>query len=219
MSANKVNKLVAIALWGEACDLLSLLGAVQISRDLSFRSLHIWRDSLIVVTGLGQHNMTAACSAVIRDYPSIEEVVNYGTAGAYIGNDLNPGELVEVSQVSKWDLYLDIAGFENQIETVDLESGVRAFPGLRQVTCNSGCSFSKVADRSRITFPCGDIEDMELYGLAVLSMALGMKCKALKLISNHISDETSSAAVFEHDFQVICLEKAPMVAELLSSIS
>ncbi len=189
MSEPSVNSLLLVAMQEEARPLLERLGdRVRLIDSRGYRSVHRCGTTVIAVSGIGGHNMSAAASSLLSCFPNVKSVANFGSAGAYPGAGLPGGSIRCVSRVCKWDLHLPLAEFDQHFTALEIATEHCLAAGLDAASCNSGCSFSTAEDRLRPGFPQAQLEDMELYSLAALCQAHELPLWSLKFVSNQVGE-------------------------------
>jgi len=137
----------------------------------------------LAITGVYEHNMTAAVSLVLHHAnrnPLF--VLNFGAAGLYAHHHVNAGltigDMVHVQKVCRFDLDDNV----HWAPSVDLRCSDACLP---KAVCVTGSRYSTENDRRSPYFPKdGQIEDMELYGLAVLLQTHKIPLISIKVIAN-----------------------------------
>lgn len=151
--------------------------------------LYVGERCSLLISGVFEHHMTAASIAALKhlDFsPSV--VINFGAAGSYRGLEGHPeapaiGEVVIVETSYRFDVGDNLHWAPPiALPVPDL--------GLRSVTCVTGSRYSTPQDRASPYFPAdGDVEDMELYALAVLMKTLEIPLYSLKFVTNIVEAE------------------------------
>lgn len=173
---------------------LGLIQAFDLHRDPSFKvaaGSHEQRLGLyrglrcdLLISGVLEHHMVAATALYLRCY-SADRIVNFGACGTY-GTQFgaqNPPQVGDVVGVST-SLRFDVDDNQHwvpprKIETCDID--------LRHVICATGSRYSKLSDYEADGFPKeAQVEDMELYALAVLSEALEVPLYSIKYVTNKV---------------------------------
>ena len=153
------------------------------------RALGLYRGSKrdLVISGVLEHHMTAACARAVADL-SPYAVVNFGACGSYDGRlngSTGPqiGEAVVVADSYRFDVDDNAHWAPRRVLKIpDLD--------VRQVACVTGSRYSRAKDREAVYFPhCGEIEDMELYALAVLLETLEVPLYSIKYVTNQVGSE------------------------------
>lgn len=140
----------------------------------------------LAITGVLEHHMSAATALVLlRLGHQISSVVNMGAVGYYhdraTSADLAVGDVVIIHRVYRFDVD-DNAHWARPIDLFLPDVNLPA------VSCVTGSRYSTAMDRRSVYFPHeGQVEDMELYGLAVLLKTLGRRLLSVKYIVNAVS--------------------------------
>ena len=136
----------------------------------------------VLISGVMEHHMSAATAlACSMEKPSY--VLNFGACGTYgdrFGATLAPaiGDVVIVSQSLKFDV-------DDNLHWVPARVLEVAHIGLPTAICVTGSRYSRPSDYRSDFFPkAGHIEDMELYGLAVLLEHLKVALYSIKYVTN-----------------------------------
>lgn len=179
---------------------LGLVETWALKRDTDFalcagdyeRGLGLYRGDRrdLVISGVLEHHMVAACALAVRDL-SPRVVVNFGASGTYGGRFNGTegpriGESVLVSNCFRFDVDDNTHwALPRRLEVLDL--------GVRQVNCITGSRYSRAEDYASPHFPrqC-EIEDMELYAVAVLLETLALTLYSIKYITNQVGPEGRS---------------------------
>jgi nucleoside phosphorylase len=146
----------------------------------------------LIITGVLEHNMVSSCALIMTSSrKKFTRVINFGCAGVYTtavegsGDDIRVGEAYLVGRSERFDVDDNThwtRSFPLHIPTLqDKET-----PKLLIATCITGSRYSTPRDRMSPHFPKGDIEDMELYGLASLCEALKTPLIAVKYGVNYV---------------------------------
>jgi nucleoside phosphorylase len=146
--------------------------------------LYCGRDHDVLISGVMEHHMTAATAlACSVEKPSY--VVNFGACGTYgdrFGSKSAPaaGDVVMVSQCLRFDVGDNLHWVPpREIETAEI--------GLPTATCVTGSRYSRPSDYKSEFFPrAGHVEDMEIYGLAVLLETLEVPLYGIKFVTNEV---------------------------------
>lgn len=140
----------------------------------------------LAITGVLEHNMVAATSLILRHLKeSVSFVLNFGAVGYYPqqheGVSLTVGETVLVRQVYRFDV-------DDNLHWVPPVTLSTPAIDLQSVICVTGSRYSTEKDRESPYFPkSGQVEDMELYGLAVLLQSLKIPLISVKFVSNIVN--------------------------------
>lgn len=84
--------------------------AGDIGRRPCWRGSLAGRDTLLLLTGIGQVNAAQAVTAALEAEPGIEAVFNLGCAGAFEGSGLRIGQAALASEVVLADMGVQSAG-------------------------------------------------------------------------------------------------------------
>ncbi len=197
---SKPVPLVVVASEKEAVGLVPQLG---LQRDLSFDFPLRERESNIgfyrgtscnlAITGVLEHNMVAQIALVLsRLTEKVPFVLNFGTVGYYRQKgktqEMTLGDSVLVNTVRRFDIDDNLhwaPPINLYVPSIDLPSAV----------CITGSRYSTEADHESPFFPAdGDVEDMELYALAVLLHTFQIPLIALKFIVNYVPTDGPAQA-------------------------
>ncbi|MDH3600027.1 MAG: hypothetical protein OEU26_10365 [Candidatus Tectomicrobia bacterium] len=184
--------LVVVACEREGMGLVQRLG---LQRDVHFRFPGCEREEHagfyrsahfhLAITGVLEHNMSAATTlALLRLERQISCVVNFGTVGCYFeradSGCPTVGDVVVIRRVYRFDVDDNVhwaRPIELHVPNVNLPA----------VSCVTGSRYSTASDRQSIYFPQeGQVEDMELYGLAVLLQTLRIPLLSVKYVVNTV---------------------------------
>jgi nucleoside phosphorylase len=139
----------------------------------------------LAITGVLEHNMVAATALILlRLQRQISCVVNFGAVGCYRqgadGGGPVVGDVVMIRRVCRFDVD-DNVHWARPIELHVPNVNVPV------VSCVTGSRYSTAADRQSSHFPHeGQVEDMELYGLAVLLQTFQIPLLSVKYVVNTV---------------------------------
>lgn len=206
MPTNKTASipLIVIASQNEATGLIPRLA---LQRDPSFEfagrdrepNIGFYRGNKcnLAITGVLEHHMVAATALVLsRLGGEIPFVLNYGAVGCYRStskaNGPAIGETVIVRKVCRFDVDDNL----HWVPPIDLHVPP---VDLRSVVCVTGSRYSNLNDYESPFFPAdGQVEDMELYSLAVLLSAFRIPLTALKFVVNSLPSNGPGQAKQNH---------------------
>lgn len=216
MPRDDASRLLMIAMPQEAAVLLGEMQPQQLKPPGGHFSAYRLGKLIIGVSGIGGPNMAALASLLLSRHPGIGSVANFGSAGAYAEAGIENGSVLCVSSVAKWDLHLPMDGYADQIGPENLDTSIPQQAGYPCVPCNSGCSFSEESGRRRKGFPAAQLEDMELYSLAVLCRAHGLPLWSMKFVSNQVGEDAASE--FEAGFSTHLRQATGHLATVLDTL-
>jgi len=184
--------LVVIASEKEGIGLVRRLG---LRRDASIRLPGLSREQdaglyrgkrlNLAITGVLEHNMVAATSLVLLRFGhEVPFVVNFGAVGCYqqcqVYGCPTVGDTVLVRKVCRFDV-------DNNVHWVPPLALSTPDDDLPAVVCVTGSRYSTAHDRTSPYFPVdGQVEDTELYGLAVLLQNLEIPLLSVKFVVNTV---------------------------------
>ena len=142
----------------------------------------------LAITGVLEHNMVAATSLVLlRLGHEVPFVVNFGAVGCYQQRHAyscpTVGDTVLVRKVCRFDV-------DDNVHWAPPLALSTPDDDLPAVVCVTGSRYSTEYDRTSPYLPVdGQVEDMELYGLAVLLQTLDIPLLSVKLVVNIVSTD------------------------------
>lgn len=151
----------------------------------------------LAITGVLEHHMVAATALVLaRLGGEIPFVLNYGAVGCYrsLSDSDGPkiGETVFIHKVCRFDV-------DDNVHWVPAVNLAVPPTGLRSVVCVTGSRYSNAKDHKSLFFPSdGQVEDMELYSLAVLLSVFRTPLIALKFVVNFLPSDGPGEARQHH---------------------
>ncbi len=170
----------------------------------------------LAITGVLEHHMSAATALVLsRLGDDISSVINFGAVGFYPEHPHAPGlgDVVMVGRVHRFDVD-DNLHWARPIELHTPDGG------LRTVECVTGSRYSTPDDRRSAMFPAaGQVEDMELYGLAVLLRTFGVPLVSVKYVVNAVSsagrnDSRKNITAFRREAENAILRYVPSQSDV-----
>lgn len=170
-------KLVAFATYDEAEESIKALKATSLKEG----TLYQFPKGFIAITGIGSLAASHAVAKILFENPSIEEIWNFGFAGA-LCDHLPIGTIRAVNMVGK---HLSIPSFidhHSQQFASTLQPPFQLHSeGLKLITSD----YPIHSDELRTTLsPLWDAVDMEGYGIAYAAQRLGRPCHLYKIISD-----------------------------------
>ncbi len=150
------------------------------------RGLGLYRGKTcdVLISGVLEHHMVAATALCLHRYEP-RRVVNFGACGTYgnrFGLETAPKieSVVTISTSYRFDVDDNLHWIPPRtLPVVDL--------GLATANCVTGSRYSRVSDYDSIHFPKdGHVEDMELYGLAVLMETFSVPLHSIKYVTNDV---------------------------------
>lgn len=166
--------------------------SLQLSKGLQLKAgnheaaLGLYRGDTfdLLMSGVLEHHMVAATASALQTLVPTQ-IVNFGACGTYgnrFGSTSSPKirDSVCISESLRFDVDDNLHWVPpRNLRIVDL--------GLPTAICVSGSRYSQNADYETAYFPRqGNVEDMELYGLAVLLETLRIPLYSIKYVTNEV---------------------------------
>lgn len=137
----------------------------------------------VFFTGVGKVNAAMLTMDLLINYPRVQRVWNFGTAG---GITVHKG-IHLCTQFIQRDMHCEPMGYETGQTPFEEESVIQL--GLGGLTCSSGDNFVTNPNDPML----GDVVDMEAYSIAKVCSRLGVQFECWKYISD-TADSDSPAA-------------------------
>ena len=146
--------------------------------------LYHGRSFDVLISGVLEHHMVAATALCLHRYKP-KRVVNFGACGTYgnrFGVETAPKieSVVSVSTSYRFDV-------DDNLHWVPPRTLPVVNLSLATANCVTGSRYSRASDYESIHFPKdGQVEDMELYGLAVLMETFAVPLYSIKYVTNDV---------------------------------
>ena len=183
----------------------------KLAATISLYDVAGFPDLKVCITGPLEHQVAAACSLLMSQPFSIQQIINFGSCGIYPNGQkcLALLQTVCISHVAKHDQSIPIPGYNTFLSSFQLCSHP-SIQHLSPAICLTGASFSSPTtnhDFASQSYPslssfaptvtkvpaianeCGIVEDMELYTLASICFHLDIPLIAIKYITNPCTED------------------------------